>query len=326
MASQPASQAERGGPGKAMQAGLSSIKKLAFPKFFPYAKIVMRKLFVLFITLVLFLAPLLLQSLVKNAFAQSLPKCPVSAYNAGTNTPAGTNQEFIDLRINTGGVAPDLRTGARYNVKILGSNTGDGFVRTTNPGSKFEFVVNEPVNLNGNQVVLMNSNGVINIPSVNFKNEVNLNPVGIWEAKEYTVQVLPHTPLGGVGPFCESAFQITEGSSFTSEPLSRPCNDSNWSDQEGCQKIETAIGPISTDPNDFVRWILGFVLGISGGILILLLIVNGYKLMTSQGDPEKTKDARDGIIAAIAGLLLVIFSIVLLQLITVNVLGLPGFG
>ena len=132
------------------------------------------------------------------------------------------------------------------------------------------------------------------------------------------------------GETCKDGEGVCEtGTAPTNSPLSAPCDitkPGQWTDKEGCKQIRTAIGPISTDPNDFVRWILGFVLGISGGILILLLIVNGYKLMTSQGDPEKTKDARDGIIAAIAGLLLVIFSIVLLQLITVNVLGLPGFG
>jgi hypothetical protein len=47
--------------------------------------------------------------------------------------------------------------------------------------------------------------------------------------------------------------------------------------------------------------------------------------MTSQGDPEKVKEARESITAAVAGLLVIIFSIVLLQLITVDILHLPGF-
>lgn len=87
----------------------------------------------------------------------------------------------------------------------------------------------------------------------------------------------------------------------------------------------TAIGKISTDPEGFAKSILSIFLSLAGGILIILIIINGYKLMTSQGDPEKIKDGRDGIIAAIAGLLLIIFSLFILQLITVNILGIPGF-
>ena len=48
--------------------------------------------------------------------------------------------------------------------------------------------------------------------------------------------------------------------------------------------------------------------------------------MTSQGDPEKLKDAKEGIIAAIAGILLIIFSLSILQLITTDIIGIPGFG
>ena len=67
------------------------------------------------------------------------------------------------------------------------------------------------------------------------------------------------------------------------------------------------------------------VLGLSGGILVVLIIINGYKLMASQGDPEKIKEAREGIIAAIAGILMIIFSLSLLTLLTRDILGLPGF-
>lgn len=87
----------------------------------------------------------------------------------------------------------------------------------------------------------------------------------------------------------------------------------------------TAFGTISTNPSSFIKSILVLILSLSGGILLLFLIINGYKLMTSQGDPEKIKEARESVISAIAGLLMIIFSITILQLITVDILGLPGF-
>ena len=88
----------------------------------------------------------------------------------------------------------------------------------------------------------------------------------------------------------------------------------------------TAIGRIDVDPEGFARSILRLLLGLAGGLLLVLIIINGYKLMTSQGDPEKIKDAREGIIAAITGILLIIFSLSLLQLIASNIIGIPGFG
>lgn len=90
--------------------------------------------------------------------------------------------------------------------------------------------------------------------------------------------------------------------------------------------IHTAVGDISTTQNGFVKWILGFALSISGGILLILLILAGYKLMASQGDPEKIKEAREGVTSAVIGLLFIIFSLVILEVIGINILNLPGFA
>lgn len=87
----------------------------------------------------------------------------------------------------------------------------------------------------------------------------------------------------------------------------------------------TIFGKLYFSPAGFARSTLTFLLSISGGILLIYLIISGYKLMTSQGDPDKIKDAREAVTAAIAGILLIIFSIAILQLVTVDILGLPGF-
>ena len=106
---------------------------------------------------------------------------------------------------------------------------------------------------------------------------------------------------------------------FDSTVVAPPCDN--------CTKsINTAFGTIFTEPSSFVRWVLGFVLGLAGGILLLLLILAGYRLMTSQGDPEKVKEAREQVTSAIIGLFFIIFSFVIYQFITSTVLALPGFG
>ncbi|MBI2621402.1 MAG: hypothetical protein HYW63_01995 [Candidatus Levybacteria bacterium] len=110
------------------------------------------------------------------------------------------------------------------------------------------------------------------------------------------------------------------------QPLSKPCSDANSSFERGCVRIKTAFGWVGTSANNFTRWVLGFVLSISGAIVILIIIISGYRLMTSAGDPEKIKNARDQLTAAIVGLLFIIFSLVILELITRDILGLPGFG
>jgi len=48
-------------------------------------------------------------------------------------------------------------------------------------------------------------------------------------------------------------------------------------------------------------------------------------MMTSQGDQEKIKAARERITSAIIGFLFLVFSLVLLEIIGVNILRIPGF-
>ncbi len=96
--------------------------------------------------------------------------------------------------------------------------------------------------------------------------------------------------------------------------------------QEGNDYVcDTAVGSISTSPAGFTKTLMSVILSIAGAIAIILIIISGYRMMVSQGDPEKIKDAREQLTAAIIGLLFVIFSLVILQVIGVNILGLPGF-
>jgi hypothetical protein len=90
--------------------------------------------------------------------------------------------------------------------------------------------------------------------------------------------------------------------------------------------VDTAIGPISTDPAAFVQRIYSVVLGLAGGIALILIIIAGYKFMTSQGNPESVKAATEGLTSAVVGLLFIIFAFVILQVIGVDILQIPGFS
>lgn len=99
---------------------------------------------------------------------------------------------------------------------------------------------------------------------------------------------------------------------FTSGAL--PCGP------EGIQ-CYTAFGPIKLDPASLVKDFFGIVLSISGGIAVLLIILSGYRLIASQGNPEKINEAKEHLTAAIIGFLFVIFSFSILRFIGVDVLG-----
>jgi hypothetical protein len=88
----------------------------------------------------------------------------------------------------------------------------------------------------------------------------------------------------------------------------------------------TDIGSISVSPGGFVSSLFTRILGLVGGLAVILIIISGYRLMASRGNPEKLQGAREQLTAAIVGLLFVIFSFVFLQVIGYNLLGLPGFN
>ncbi len=93
-----------------------------------------------------------------------------------------------------------------------------------------------------------------------------------------------------------------------------------------CVEVNTGIGSIATSPEGFVKALFGVLLSLSGGIALLLIIRSGYQMMMSQGEPEKLKEARERLTSVVVGLLFLIFSLVILEIIGVDILGLPGLG
>jgi hypothetical protein len=90
--------------------------------------------------------------------------------------------------------------------------------------------------------------------------------------------------------------------------------------------ILTAIGCIpANDTNELTAFILRWALGIGGGIAFLFIIYSGFMITTSAGNPERVQAGKELLTAAIAGLMLIIFSVFLLDIIGVRILRLPGF-
>lgn len=92
----------------------------------------------------------------------------------------------------------------------------------------------------------------------------------------------------------------------------------------GCEDqdaIPTAIGCINVkSPEGFVNSILTLAIGLAGGIAMLLIIFGGIQILTSAGNPDKIQAGKELITSAIAGLILIVFSVFILRIIGVEIL------
>ncbi len=108
-------------------------------------------------------------------------------------------------------------------------------------------------------------------------------------------------PLLGPTPFCDPATQL----------------------------CHTAIGDISYDitpgtPNGFFDKIVTLSVGFGGAIALLLMIYGFYIITTSSGMPDKIKEGQQIISSAASGLVMIVLSVFLLNLIGIKIIGLPG--
>jgi hypothetical protein len=96
-------------------------------------------------------------------------------------------------------------------------------------------------------------------------------------------------------------------------------------DKNGSPGINTAIGCIPvTSMSSFLIFILPWALGVGGGTAFVLIIVGGFLYMTSAGNPQRVRAAKELLTSAIIGLLLIIFSVYMLDLIGIRILRIPG--
>jgi len=111
----------------------------------------------------------------------------------------------------------------------------------------------------------------------------------------------------------------------TSIATNPPGATSNIHGNCGETKIDTAIGCIPVLGNDggaeFTEFVLRWAIGVGGGIAFILILYAGFMLMTSTGNPERIKAGQELLTSAISGLILLIFSVFILNFIGINILG-----
>lgn len=80
----------------------------------------------------------------------------------------------------------------------------------------------------------------------------------------------------------------------------------------------TAIGPggcIPVDAGPFAAEVIKILFGIAGGVAFLLILYGAFICITSGGDPQKAQACKETITSAIVGLLMLIFSLLIIRLI-----------
>lgn len=93
----------------------------------------------------------------------------------------------------------------------------------------------------------------------------------------------------------------------------------------GCERL-TEIGYMPTDPIAFIGRFYGVGLSLIGGVSLLFIIIGGYIILTSQGNPAQLNNGKGYIFYAIAGLLLAIFGYLFIEIVAVDILRIPGFS
>src|SRR3989338_3187750 len=103
------------------------------------------------------------------------------------------------------------------------------------------------------------------------------------------------------------------------------CTDAKYPNGSPNPGIATAIGCIHTNPAELTQDILKFAVGIGGGLAFLMMLLGAYQMLTSAGNPDTLKAGSDRLTNAVIGLLFIIFSVLLMQIIGAGILNIPGF-
>lgn len=95
-----------------------------------------------------------------------------------------------------------------------------------------------------------------------------------------------------------------------------------WAGKAG---IWTGIGCVPVGLGAFIsEYVMTFGIGFGGIVAFGCILYSAFQIQTSQGSPEKIKNAQQTMTSCIMGLILLIFSVFILQVIGVDILRIPG--
>lgn len=222
----------------------------------------------------------------------------------------------------TNGNIPDYCQGSPISITV-GSGGNCSIDKTTaNVGDDIKVT---PSGLTGSNPIPVHLVGIFLTP-VNHLGD--LQPDGFNQFKAQNFKI-PDTQAGG--------YQVLLNFDASNPANSTSCGALTIGESGGqltsgrnpCQGgiCITALGSIPTNLKEFSEKILSIATGVAGGIAFILMVTGAIRILTSQGDPKGVAGGREMLVAALAGLLFLIFSVLILRFIGINLLGgIPGIG
>jgi len=96
---------------------------------------------------------------------------------------------------------------------------------------------------------------------------------------------------------------------------------------DGEEGVITALGCINVSSGTgLISSILKLATGIGGGLALALILFGVFIVTTSAGSPDKLNKGKEIITSAIIGLVFILLSVFLMNLIGINILGIPGLS
>ena len=77
----------------------------------------------------------------------------------------------------------------------------------------------------------------------------------------------------------------------------------------------------STDLRDSIVGILNGIIAVLGLVAVIFIVMGGVTYMTSAGDANKTKKAKDTILYAVIGLIICVLAFALVNFVIINIIG-----
>ncbi len=76
----------------------------------------------------------------------------------------------------------------------------------------------------------------------------------------------------------------------------------------------------NNSPESIAVWIVTAILGVSGIVAILFIIIGGFEYMTSAGNEERSKNGKKRVTNAIIGLIIIMLSYTIISVINTTIL------
>jgi hypothetical protein len=119
-------------------------------------------------------------------------------------------------------------------------------------------------------------------------------------------------PISALAPLCDKMTNSSERGRCLS------CSQSKGG-------VWTSIGCFNGNVSLFIGHLLEMGISMAGGISLLCIMFSAFQMQTSSGNPEKIKKAQELLTNCITGLMVIIFSVLILKIIGVDILRIPGF-